>query len=585
LAQIVIAYTLLGIPIRLGCVLGSVVVISIVCLAIDLRRKAEAGPTLFDTEPQDISKPFVVLAAGLTGLALLGILVRTTLYPLSGPDPVFRWDALPRLMLEYQNLSYYPPTTADDFSKYMYPDSFPPLVATVYWWLYAAWGSACPRLTSVAVFLQASSCFALVFYAARLLFGTSGAVLSLIVLSSTALFLTGIANGQENGYSALSFAGQLSFALAATREPRARFIVIAGLFAGLGALAREYGPLLSLCGLSVLASRRQTLRFIPLFCLMAAVCGGPWLIRNWVIAGNPLYSWDLGMGLSVNRVHAGIISVCHEFLGLHNHTLEIWGIVVKAWLIGAPLALFVGVPGIIAAGKNGIALGASAALAFLLWILSLPNTEGGVLYTWRILTPAWVTLSIAAGAFGYVLLRTTNPWRKYLQVGTALATVICGGYALVCCWAQPLEARDIGRAIFSMRKDPLDSYMAQLWIAKTLDESNLPPVGVLTEDCNLAVALQRCSRFRPVMIWNPEVLFIFNPAQEASAVRRQLIDKNIWLVAVTYRSLNNNYLSKFPFYAELFQNSKPIVDVPESQSIIFLPKLAQPDFETVTPGK
>ena len=139
-------------------------------------------------------------------------------------------------MLQYQNFSYYPPTTADDFSKYVYPDSFPPLVATVYWWLYAAWGSACPRLTSVAIFLQAASCFALVFYAARTLFGTSGAVLSSIVLSSTALFLTGIANGQENGFTAVSFAGQLLFAFAATREPRTKFVVIAGLFAGLGAL-------------------------------------------------------------------------------------------------------------------------------------------------------------------------------------------------------------------------------------------------------------------------------------------------------------------------------------------------------------
>ena len=256
------------------------------------------------------------------------------------------------------------------------------------------------------------------------------------------------------------------------------------------------------------------------------------------------------------------MSACHEILGLKNYTLDIWLFVAQSWLIGASLALFIGGPGILAAGKKGIALGASAALAFLLWISSVPNTSGGVIYTWRILTPAWVTLSIAAGAFGYLLLRTTNAWRKYLQAGAVLAFVICGGYAIVCCWAQPSEAGDIGRAVFSMRKDPLDSYSVFIEIAESLEKSKLPAVKLLTEDCNLAVALERYSRFQPVMEWSPEVAFLFDPKLTPAEAKQRLLDKNICFVAVSYSSVNNYYLLRYPFFKEGFQAWKPVLALP-----------------------
>ncbi len=236
LIEIVTAYTLLGIPLRFGYVLCAELVVVLAALAVEFRRNFPASPKLYDNGANEVSKPFVVLAAVLVSFASLGILVRTTLYPLSGPDTALRWNALPRLMLEYQNLSYYPPLTAKDFAKYFVPDSFPPLVAGIYWWLYAAWDSPWARLTSVAIFLEAVSCFALVFFAARILFGRAGGVLAVTALSSSAFFLVGVAIGQENGLMAISYAGQLLFAYATIREPKANSVVIAGLFAGLGAL-------------------------------------------------------------------------------------------------------------------------------------------------------------------------------------------------------------------------------------------------------------------------------------------------------------------------------------------------------------
>ena len=49
----------------------------------------------------------------------------------------------------------------------------------------------------------------------------------------------------------------------------------AKIWIGFLALAREYGPMLALSGLVVLASWRGARRWIPLFCLVAAVAGAP----------------------------------------------------------------------------------------------------------------------------------------------------------------------------------------------------------------------------------------------------------------------------------------------------------------------
>ena len=324
LTETVIAYAILGIPISFGYVFASILVVSLVCLAAWLRSRPEASATAADSSPSGGSKVLLAVVGVQVSLVLLGILVRTALYPLSGFDTPFRWDALARLMLTYQGLSYYPPVTSEDFTKYTYPDGFPPLVSTVYWWLYAAWGGPCPAVTSVAVFLQAASCFAIVFYGARTLFGPMAGLVALAVLSSSSLFLSGIASGQETGYTALSCAGQLAFAFAAARAPKTSSVVMAGLFGGLGALAREYGPLLSLSGFAVLACQRETRRFVPLFCLVSAVCGSPWYIRNWVQSGNPVYPNDPGLGLPGNPVHLALMATDHQLFALRHVDVADW---------------------------------------------------------------------------------------------------------------------------------------------------------------------------------------------------------------------------------------------------------------------
>src|SRR5262249_23832904 len=158
----------------------------------------------------------------------------TALYPLSGFDTCFRWDALARAMLAYESLSFYPPLSHEDFQIYLFPDGIPPLVSAVYWFLYAAWGVPSPAWTAIPVVLQVVSGAGLTWYAARARFGESGGWLALLALLSSPLFLSGVAIGQETGYTALSVAGQLAFALSAAHTPRWELALAAGLFAALG---------------------------------------------------------------------------------------------------------------------------------------------------------------------------------------------------------------------------------------------------------------------------------------------------------------------------------------------------------------
>ena len=363
-------------------------------------------------------------------------------------------------------------------------------------------------------------------------------------------------------------------------QPKANLVVIAGLFAGLGALAREYGPLLSIGRIcracEPIARRAAICRCLLLYLRPSAA---PWYIRIWALTGNPIYPMDTGLGLPVNPVLGGIRSTYHEFLGIAGYPITFWLQVAGRLMIGAPLALLLGLVGIFAAGRRTVGLAFSAILALGLWYASVANTAGGISFTWRFITPAWVAFSIVTGALGGLLVPTTDRWKLVLSKAAGAVFVVCGCYAMLSCWSEPSDPFAFFSAVASTRDDPLDLYKIQLWVAKKLEESNLPPTGILTEDCNFAVVLQRNTRFRPIMVWSPEAALVFDPNSEAIDVRQQLIDKGIWLVAVTYNSLNNIYLIRFPFFRDQFQYGTSILAIPDKISIDFLPKIVEPNPE------
>ncbi len=585
LAESVIFLAIVDLPIRFVTALASVTLVTVASLAVVAYRRR--NPDASRAESPDVdggaSSPMWLVAAvgALVLMILAGLALRSTLYPLSGFDTVFRWEALSRLMLEEQSLAFYPPSSSSDFAKYTYPDGTAPLVATVYWWLYSGWGAPFPALTSIAVCLQAVSCFALVYYAARTLYGATGGLIAAGALAGSSLFVYGVVIGQETGFTALSYAGQLAFAIAATRRPQAGSVILAGLFAGIGALAREYGPALALCGFFVLVAERSTRRYVLLFMVVAVLCGAPWYVRNWSRTGNPLYPLDpAGLGLPVNAVQSLLNSSYGERFGPGGFTIAKWGALLLNVLAGAPMAIVFGVMGAVASKTRGLPLLAAAAAGAGLWIWSIPYTVGGVEYSMRVLTPTVVALSVACGAWGPLVAPmcglSSSLVRRALFGVVTTVLLIGGAYTVLYCATfpaaiqnLPAAIRDFRNTMFSRREYPVAQLGGDLDVVKILNESGLPPERVLTDNCYLATALRRSSRFQPVMIWSPEAAFIFDKSLDATTVRQRLRDDRIWYVSVapTYEFV----WARYPFFAVDGQHWQTVNGTSEFQAVYFLP--------------
>jgi len=503
----------------------------------------------------------------LSGLIVGAIALRTTLYPLSGYDTYFRWEALARAMMSYESLSYYPPVTSSDYSKYFYAEGIPPLVSTVYWWLYAVIGKPVEQVTSISVVLQLSSIMALTFYGTRQAFNSRAACFSLITLLTTTLFINGVAIGQETGFTALSVAGQLCFALAAVRTPRPSLVIAAALFAALGSLSRDYGPALAISGFTVLAWHPASRRFLALFTVIAAGLSAPWYVRSWFITGNPFYSHAIPGGFPVNEIHSAIIESYRSVFSFGQLSASEWADLALVIITGATPIIIVGLPLCITRLRGFAPFLLTAVAVVLLWIVSVPQTAGGIIYSLRMLTPAFVALSISTGAAMDHLLKTGSNRLLLITSETVLVLLALGSITFTL--SHPFGPQDIGTAITS-RYTGAPGFSIRPEIASYLAASDMHSTGVLTDNQYLAVYMQRNTRFRPVMIWSPEVKFVFDRSLAPNEVRRRLIAGGIRIVSIDNNSLSTLTLEKFPFYQEDILNWKPLITLTEQASLYWL---------------
>jgi hypothetical protein len=111
-------------------------------------------------------------------------------------------------------------------------------------------------------------------------------------------------------------------------------------------------------------------------------------------------------------------------------------------------------------------------------------------------------------------------------------------------------------------------------IAHALEKSPIEAIGILTYDYYLAVALQRYTRFRPVMIWSPATAAMFDRKLSVLEVRHHLISENIGGIAVGYHSAYNLFLAHNSFYSQDMPHWVPVATVPKSETVFLFPEVA-----------
>lgn len=332
---------------------------------------------------------FLPVALGLAAIA-----IRAAVEPLSGFDAIFRWNFLALQMLREGSLHFYPPVTSVDYLHYGWPDGIAPLVSSLYLWSYLCAGNTAGWATAPVVFGQGALLF-LAVWQLNARDDRRAALLGCGVLATSSVLLWGVAMGQETGLTALGLVAMLRFIDLHRAQPSARWLLWAGLAAGLGALAREYGLAFIALGLVALAWWRVPRRGWVEFTLAAAVVTLPWYVRNVLKTGNPLYSQTLGGLFPGNPVLADYNRVIAEQFTA-GHPGSTWSALAMLafGLAGIPLVLG------LAGGAAVWRARAPWLLALLavvgLWLVSLGQTSAGPHYAVRVLTPA-IALGAALG--------------------------------------------------------------------------------------------------------------------------------------------------------------------------------------------
>jgi hypothetical protein len=573
---------IIGIPITMasiGCFLAAVSVLSLI--AHRLRNGDDSVAVLIP------GRSPTALACWLTwsGLALISGVAgfRAAVFPLAGFDTLFRWDLLARQLFIHHSLDFYPPRAADHFLLYPYVDSIPPLTSGIFWWLYEMVGAPMPAMTAISVTAQFICCCGLTWQAAKLLTGHQQPPAAAALLAASPLFIQAVTIGQETGWTAISVAGQAAAVLAATRQPRRGLAVVAGLYAGIGCLARDYGPALAICGLLGLAWGKQTRHLVPAFLLATAVSCGAWYGRTWLLTGNPVYSNPTPLGFPGNPVHVGIMRQYAAILSPYRWPAATTLDVFFTFLSGAGVLIVAGGLGVAAIGRRSLPFLGTAIVISLLWLWSAAYTAGGPLYSLRVLAPVWVILGILAGA----AITSVEAWLARLSCPRALGAlplILWVGWGLAAAAAHPYRPLDALDAWNSVRPQPLDGYPAEAALVQALDDSPLPACGILTDNAYLAAALISLqSRFHPVMVWSPEVESLCDPEMSAAAGHRLLAERNVRLVSIGQGSLNWAFLGRQRFYHDANRDWRPGFAAGDLK-ILRLPSPAVPDRSFSGPG-
>lgn len=545
LVLLVLAYTSLRVRLSLGSLM--VGWSAVVAIAAGVAWKGLRSPPSGEAPALSTGIPPLLFLPLIPAIAV--VLYRATMQPLFGVDTVFRWDYLAGQMLARGTLDFYPPVSAADYAIYSWPDGIAPAVSSVYLWIYSLAGAARPALTSAVVVLQVALLIAGVYALTRRHFSARAGAFAAALAAISPLLLWASAMGQETGLTALAALGLLLYLPRSLAEETRAAVGFAGLAAGLGGLAREYGLVLPLVGLALGMMRRLSPRSLVLFLSVSLVSCAPWYLRNWALTGNPLFNLSVGGLFPINLVHGWLNTSYQAELGWGRLPPE----ALRITFVNAFVALTAGAIGAVLFARTVPAWVATVIVFIALWAASVGYTAAGFTYSLRVLSPA---LALAAALGGATLARWVPPGRAQtwvvialtlLAIDAALRTLVLPANVYR---VPPAQWLTVGRALHEYHARPL--YRELVRVAGNERILVLGPNALLTTH-----------GARTVPLWSPEVGFLFDPTLPSPEIARRLRAADIGIVLLTQGEVNARFLARSAFFRDPAGALQPVWSDPD----------------------
>lgn len=551
LPNLLLCLSILGVRIDLAHA-GTAIALLCIALAViaKFRLRDAASSTQLELPHRWGSVAFAIpVLLGMSAIVALAVLT-----PLSGWDVGFRWNYLATEIVRTGTMKFYPPITADDFLHYCWCDGISPLVSSLYVWSYFSLGRIEDWATAPVVVAQGAAIFYLVWKLATERGGAMSGAIASALLACSAMFLWSVGMGQETGITALSLLAMFWFIEISRKRAEIGWIVWAGLAAGLGALAREYGLCFPVLGWLALTWSTQTYRHRFAFLGAAAVVALPWYLFVWIKTGHPLYCVDLGSAFPVNPVHREYMRLtAHDFSPLSNPSVYATVPGQLAMLAGVPLIL--GLIGGLARWDEAKPWLLAMGVLFLVWFWAAVFTAGGVLYSMRVLSPVIALGAVLGGIWLGPMLGICRAW----GLGVVLS-------------AFAIHASQTALTL------PVDPY-PKWWTAPFLDWTITDALGkqwrshprwaaitsaaegrkILVSDPTMYTVLKEHGG-RSVPIFSPEVRFLFQPRTNFVADVARLREEGYRFIVLSSveGSLVERLFKEHPFFPALAHSIKPV---------------------------
>jgi hypothetical protein len=387
-----------------------------------------------------------------------------------------------------------------------------------------------------AVALQFWSLHELLWQLAERTAGTRAARFACLCAAACPLLTWAVLLGQETGLTTLSLVGLTWSLLNWTRTRAPAWAAAAGLFAALGAAAREYGlvfPLLAGAGLLLArADRRAWIAFAAIAAISVI-----WPLRCAWRTGNPFYSLAVG-GLPTSPRFIAWIEADAETLGAPLRTMAGWREVGRYLALYAAPALL-GWAGLVAAarrqsrGAGGLL--AACAVVLALWVASVRYTNGGLFYSLRVTSPALALGALAAG----ILLAAPTGKRARALIATVVAALGLG--MIVPSLALPQNPWHTPWRTWPAVTATIDWSHPDGTLALLLREG--PPRIVIAD----APGFQRrfaAAGIRVIPPWSPDADWLFDPSMPAAEAARRWEASGVRYIVLTKWKTNLDFFNQ-----------------------------------------